>query len=135
VLLLAVASATVVALASPGAASARVTPLGAQFRVVVVNRLSDGAFAALARRGAVGLMRPGFGPTTSHRSALAELVRGAEVNSHIGGDVPGKPLIVPDEQSGSGNSAWCRMCIVLQLPPRTCGGHQSRSFAGFFWFC
>ena len=117
VLLLAVASATVAALAMPGIASARVTPLGAPFRVVIVDRISDGAFAALARRGAVALMRPGFGPTTSHTSALAELVRGAEVNSHIGGMPPGKPLIGTDRLNDV-QVPYCRMCIVVQIPPR-----------------
>jgi hypothetical protein len=94
-----------------------VSPQGAQFRVIVVGRMSDDAFAALARRGAVGLLRPGFGPTTSHRSAFAELVRGAEVNSHIGGRPPGKPLIGTDAESSPWIAAYCRMCIVLQLPP------------------
>jgi len=118
VLLLGVLVAAVSALAAPGVASARVTPLPAPYRVVVVDRMSDAAFAAVARRGAVGLMRPGFGPTTSYGSALAELVRGAEVNSHIGGMPPGKPLIGPDKVRGSWVATWCRMCIVLQLPPR-----------------
>ncbi len=116
VILLAVASAAAVALAAPGPAAARMTPLGAQFRVVVLDHMSDGTFAALARRGAVGLLRPGFGPTTSRRSALAELVRGAEVNARIGGAIPGKPLIGTEEQSGA-STPTCRMCIVLQLPP------------------
>jgi hypothetical protein len=118
VLLLAVASAAVVALSAPGAASARVTPLGAQFRVIIVNRMSDGTFAALARRGAVGVMRPGFGPTTSRRSAYDELVRGAEVNSYIGDTPPGRPLIGTEEQRGAWIERSCSMCIVLQLPPR-----------------
>ncbi len=114
-LLVTVALAAVAALAVPGTASARMTPLGAQFGVVVVDRMSDGEFAALARRGAVGLMRPGFGPTTSRRSAFAELVRGTEVNSHIGGTPPGKPIIGTEELSGA-EVATCRMCIVLELP-------------------
>jgi hypothetical protein len=116
-LLLAVASAAVAALAVPGTASARTWPPNAPFKVIVVDRMSDAAFATLAKRGAVGLMRPGFGPTTSHRSAFAELVRGAEVNSHIGGIPPGKPLIGTEEQPNSRIGSWCRMCIVLQLPP------------------
>jgi hypothetical protein len=116
--LLAVASAAVAALTVPGTASARVTPLGARFQVVVVDHMSDGAFATLAKRGAVGLMRPGFGPTTSHRNAFAELVRGAEVNSRIGGPVPGKPLIGTDTESGAYAASSCHMCIVVQLPAR-----------------
>jgi hypothetical protein len=117
VLLIAVASAAVAALVAPGVASARMTPVGAPFRVVVVDHMSNAAWATLARRGAVGLMRPGFGPTTSYRSAFAELVRGAEVNSHIGGMPPGKPLIGTEEQRSAWIATWCRMCIVLQLPP------------------
>src|SRR5438270_466976 len=93
VLLLAVAAAAVAALALPGVASARVSPPGAEFRTFTVQRMSNAAWAALARRGAVGLMRPGVGPTTSRRSALAELLRGAEINAHIGGIPPGRPLI------------------------------------------
>lgn len=116
-LLLAVASAAVAALVAPSTASARMTPAGARFGVIVVRQMSDSAFAAFARRGAVGLMRPGFGPTTSRRSAFAELVRGAEVNSHIGGMPPGKPLIGTDVETASWLAASCRMCIVLQLPP------------------
>jgi hypothetical protein len=103
-------------------------PLNAPFRVVIVDRLSDDAFAALAQRGAVGLMRPGFGPTTSHRSAFAELVRGAEVNSHIGGTPPGKPLIGTDEERGAWLVRGCRMCIILQLPPRTGTIHNDRLY-------
>jgi hypothetical protein len=93
------------------------TPLGAQFRVVVLDRITDGTFAALARRGAVGLLRPGFGPTTNRRRALAELVRGAEVNARLGGVPPGKPLIATDKATST-HSPNCRMCIVLEGPPR-----------------
>lgn len=118
VILLAVASAAVAVLAVPGTASARVSPTGAPYRLFVMDQMSDGAFAALARRGAVGLMRPGFGPTTSHTSALAELVRGAEVNSHIGGTPPGKPLIGATMLRGP-RVPNCDMCVIVQLPPRT----------------
>jgi hypothetical protein len=102
----------------PGVASARTSPPNAPYKVIIVDHMSDGAFAALAKRGAVGVMRPGFGPTTSHRSAFAELVRGAEVNSHIGGTPPGKPVIGTEEERSPYLSTWCRMCIVLQLPAR-----------------
>jgi hypothetical protein len=117
VLLLAISLAAVVALAAPGPASARVTPRGSQWRVLVLNKISDSTFAALARRGAVGLMRPGYGPTTNRQRALAELVRGAETNARLGGVPPGKPLIGFDTASGA-RTPNCRMCIVLELPPR-----------------
>ncbi len=80
--------------------------------------MSDAAWTALARRGAVGLMRPGVGPTTSRRSAVAELVRGAEINSHIGGTPPGKPLIGVEHVKSGMWISTCRLCIVVQLPPR-----------------
>lgn len=124
VVLLAVASAAVVALALPSVASARMNPPGAQFRTIIAKRMTDAQFALLARRGAVGVMRPGFGPMTSHHSASAELVRGTEVNSHIGGTPPGRPLIGTAEESGSW-IAHCRMCIVLQIPPR--GGPRANN--------
>jgi hypothetical protein len=115
--LLATLVAVAVALVAPGTASARQQPIGAQFRVVVLNRITDSTFASLARRGAVGLMRPGVGPTTNRRRALAELVRGAEVNARLGGVPPGKPLIDTDKAT-SARSPNCRMCIVVELPPR-----------------
>jgi hypothetical protein len=113
--LLAVLASVGVALAVAGPAAARQQPLGAQFRVVVLDRISDATFASLAERGAVGLLRPGFGPTTNRRRALAELVRGAEVNARLGGVPKGKPLIDASKASVFPN---CHMCIVLQLPPR-----------------
>jgi hypothetical protein len=113
--LLIVLAAVGVALAAPGAADARQQPTGASFRVVVLDRISDATFASLAERGAVGLLRPGYGPTTNRRRALAELVRGAEVNARLGGVPKGKPLIDANKASVYPN---CHMCIVLQLPPR-----------------
>ena len=107
----------VVALAAPGTASARNTPRGESFQagVVVVDRISDATFTRLARRGAVGLLRPGYGPTTNRRRALAELVRGTEVNARLGGVPAGKPLINTNKASVYPN---CKVCIVVQLPPR-----------------
>lgn len=102
-------------LAVPGSAAARVSPTGAQFQVIVLNRLSAGTFALLAQRGAVGLLRPGYGPTTNRRHALAELVRGAEVNARLGGVPAGDPLFDVKRASVFPN---CDMCIVLQLPPK-----------------
>jgi hypothetical protein len=115
VVLLAVLLGIGVALASPGAASARVTPPGEIRHVVVVDRMSDATFALLARRGAVGLLRPSYGPTTNRRRALAELVRGTEVNARLGGVPKGKPLINTSKAPVFPN---CKNCIVLQLPPR-----------------
>ena len=82
-----------------------------------MNRISDDAFATLARRGAVGLMRPGYGPTTSRDRAIAELVRGAETNARLGGVPPGKALIGFNTVPGD-TIPRCKMCVVLQLPPR-----------------
>lgn len=113
--LLAVLLSMCVALAAPGTASARLNPPGEELHVVVVDRISDATFAELAHRGAVGLLRPGYGPTTNRRRALAELVRGAEVNARLGGVPTGKPLINTNKASVFPN---CKGCIVLQLPPR-----------------
>src|SRR5215470_18451464 len=112
---LAVLVFAVVALVAPGPAAARTEPLGAPFKVVVVDRMSDATFKLLAERGAVGLLRPGYGPTTNRRRALAELVRGAEVNARLGGVPKGKPLINTNKASTFPN---CKNCIVVQLPPR-----------------
>jgi hypothetical protein len=112
---LAVLAAVVVGLATPGVASARQQPVGAPFQVIILDRISDSTFAWLAQHGAVGLLRPGYGPTTNRRRALAELVRGAEVNARLGGVPKGKPLIDTRKASVFPN---CHMCIVLQLPPR-----------------
>jgi hypothetical protein len=113
--MLALLAVLVVALAMPGGAAARVQPLDAQFKVYVLDRISDATFDSLAERGAVGLLRPAYGPTTNRRRALAELVRGAEVNARLGGVPRGKPLIEARKAPVFPN---CQMCIVLQLPGR-----------------
>jgi hypothetical protein len=115
--LLAVLASVGVALAIPGGASARLTPRGqvVQAGVVVVDRISDATWATLARRGAVGLLRAGYGPTTNRRRALAELVRGTEVNARLGGVPKGQPLLNTNKASVYPN---CKSCIVVQLPPR-----------------
>jgi hypothetical protein len=115
VALLGVLLSAVVALAAPGTASARVPLPNERLHVVVVNRISDATFAKLAQQGAVGLMRPGYGPTTNRRRALAELVRGTEVNARLGGLPTGKPLINTNKARVFPN---CKICIVVQLPPR-----------------
>src|SRR5436305_12596032 len=115
--LLAILASAGVMLAAPGTADARLTPpgTGLQAGVVVVDRISDGTFATLARRGAVGLLRAGYGPTTNRRPALAELVRGTEVNARLGGVPSGKPLLNTNKATVCPN---CHSCIVVQLPPR-----------------
>ena len=114
---LAALAAVAVALVAPGSAAARPQPLDAPFKVIVLDRISDATFASLARRGAVGLLRPGYGPTTNRRRALAELVRGAEVNARLGGVPKGKPLIYANKASVYPGCPQ-QMCIVLQLPGR-----------------
>lgn len=104
-----------VALAAPGPAAARQQPAGTPFRVIVLDRISDATFASLADRGAVGLLRPSYGPTTNRRRALSELVRATEVNGLLGGVPKGEPLIDASKANVFPN---CDMCIVLQLPPR-----------------
>jgi len=112
--LLAVLAALGVALAVPGRSDARLNPRGGIFEVFVLDRISDATFASLAERGAVGLLRPGYGPTTNRHRALAELVRGSEVNARLGGIPDGKPLI---NVSKAGVFPNCHVCIVVQLPP------------------
>ena len=113
--LLAMLVAVGVALAAPGPAAARVTPRGEGMHVVVLDRISDATFKLLAERGAVGLLRPSYGPTTNRRRALAELVRGTEVNALLGGVPKGKPQL---NVNSSPTFNDCKVCIVLQLPPR-----------------
>src|ERR687891_411708 len=57
----------------------------------------------------------GSGPATNRRRALAELVRGTEVNARLGGVPAGKPLLNTNKASVYPN---CHTCIVVQLPPR-----------------
>jgi hypothetical protein len=112
---LAILAAAGVALAAPGPAAARQTPPGAPFHLYVLDQIDHATFEALAKRGAVGLLRPGYGPTANRRRALAELVRGAEVNARLGGVPSGKPLINASKAHGFPN---CHVCIVVKLPPR-----------------
>jgi hypothetical protein len=112
--LLALIAVVSVALAAPSPAAARPKPAGALFTVYILPKISNATLATLAERGAVGVFRPGYGPTTNRRRALAELRRGAEVNARLGGVPKGKPLIDASRASVFPN---CQMCIVLQLPP------------------
>src|SRR5947199_8992526 len=126
VALLAVVLSAVLALAAPGSASARLTPAGERLHVVVVDRISDATWAELANRGAVGLLRPSYAPTTNRRRALAELVRGAEVNARLGGVPKGRPLIGVTRAAVFPNCH--HLCIVLQLPPRGAPAANNRLY-------
>jgi hypothetical protein len=103
-----------VALLVAGPVQARTVPPPAPFRVLVLEHVSDSTFRSLARHGAVGLLRPGFGPTTNRRQALAELVRGAEVNARLGGVPAGRPLISVTKVTGTPTG---HPVIVVNLPP------------------
>lgn len=65
-----------------------------EFRIVVVPGLELEDLAALADRGAVGLLVPANGPTTSGEQARAALVRGAVKSSFLDGGVPGGTPVV-----------------------------------------
>jgi hypothetical protein len=86
-----------------------------RFRVVVEDHWSWGQFANFARRGAVGLLVPGVGPTTNRRRALAELERGAEVNANLGGVPRGPRLVLPSFVTGTPSAT---RLIVVVLPPK-----------------
>ena len=86
-------------------------------RVVVVPGLEPGDLAALADRGAVGLLVPDAGPETSGARARAALERGAVRNSILGG-VPEGDARLDVETAGTVPPG---PAIVLGLPT---GGEQ-----------
>ena len=115
VLVLLLALAAVLGSAAP--ASAKTVPGSPPFRVILVDHLTGYEFRALARRGAVGLLVPGVGPTTNRRQMLAELVRGAEVNAHLGG-VPRGPVLL-NTQLVTGTYSGTRAIVVeMPFPPK-----------------
>lgn len=83
--------------------------------ILVVSKLTDASLAQLARRGAVGLLVPGVGPTTSRRQALAALVRGVVRNARLGGVATGPVLV---EVSAATDVPTGHPEIILELPPR-----------------
>ncbi len=85
------------------------------FRVVIEDHWSWSQFGRFATRGAVGLLVPGVGPTTNRRRALAELERGAEVNSNLGGVPRGPRLLSPSFVTGTPSAPGM---IVVVLPPK-----------------
>jgi hypothetical protein len=106
---------TLAGLIAAPAASAKTVPGPPPFRVVIVDHLNMRQFRHLAAHGAVGLMVPGVGPTTNFRQALAQLVRGAEVNARLGGVPRGPRLLSAAEVTGLPNGA---RTIVVTMPPK-----------------
>ena len=106
---------SLVALAVAAPASARTVPGSPPFRVVIVDHLNTRDLRHLASRGAVGLLVPGYGPTTNFRQALAELVRGAEVNAHLGGVPKGPRLLSASMVTGLPSEP---RLIVVTMPPK-----------------
>ncbi|MHB8471164.1 MAG: hypothetical protein ACYDCH_15645, partial [Gaiellaceae bacterium] len=107
--------AVLAGLVTTSTAGAKTVPGSPPFRVIVYDHLSQGQFRLLAARGAVGLLVPGVGPTTNRRQALAELVRGAEVNAQLGG-VPRGPTLLSTHLA-TGTPTAPRLIVVV-LPPK-----------------
>ena len=93
------AAAAVLLAAAP--AGARTVPGSPPFRILIMDHISTSQFAQLAKRGAVGLLVPGVGPSTNRRQALAELERGAEVNARMGGVPTGPRLVGANRVTGT----------------------------------
>ena len=94
---------------------AHTVPGSPPFRVVIVDHLNTRDLRHLAKHGAVGLLVPGVGPTTNFRQALAQLVRGAEKNAHLGGVPSGPRLLSAAEVTGLPSAS---RLIVVTMPPK-----------------
>ena len=100
--------------ASP--AGAKTVPGSPPFRVVIVDHLDRSQLRHLAARGAAfGLLVPGTGPTTNFRQALAQLVRGAQMNARLGGVPSGPRLISTNIVTGTPTGSGT---IVIEMPPK-----------------
>lgn len=105
-----------VLLAAAAPAGAKTVPGSPPFRVLIYQHLSPRYIRHLAAQGAaVGLLVPGVGPTTNRRQALAEMLRGAEVNARLGG-VPAGPRLI-DAHVATGTPTGC-CYIMVELPPK-----------------
>ena len=100
-------------------AMARTVPGSPPFRVVILDHMAGWQLRQFARRGAVGLLVPGAGPTTNRRQALAQLVRGRQMNAHLGGVPDGPPLLSANLATGTPSHT---RTIVITLPPKTLNG-------------
>jgi hypothetical protein len=85
-----------------------------EFRIVLVPGLGLDDLQGLADRGAVGLLVPANGPTTSGQQARAALVRGELRNALLDGGVPSGPPLVSFEIAAESPRAG--PAIVLGLP-------------------
>ncbi len=104
-----------VALAVAVPAEAKTVPGSPPFRVVILDHITGWQLRDFARHGAVGLLVPGAGPTTNRRQALAQLVRGRQMNAHLGGVPTGPVLLSTNVATGTPSQA---RLIVITLPPR-----------------
>jgi hypothetical protein len=118
-------AAVVGALLAAAPAGARTVPGSPPFRILIMDHISTSQFAQLAKRGAVGLLVPGVGPTTNRRQALAELVRGAETNARMGGVPTGRRLVGANRVTGTPTG---RDVIVLALPPAGAPGANDHRY-------
>jgi len=103
------------ALLAAAPAAAKTVPGSPPFRVLILQHLSHSQLEHLAAHGAVGLLVPGVGPTTNRRQALAQLERGAEVNSRLGGVPRGPRVVLASQATGTPSG----VAIVVVLPPRS----------------
>src|SRR5436190_20607440 len=96
------------------AAGAQTRPPQQPLRVMIISHFTIADLSRLERRGAVGLLVPGVGPTVNRREALAALVRGAVRNARMGGVPSGPPVISATAPSGfpTGEPE-----IIVALPP------------------
>jgi hypothetical protein len=111
------------AVAAP--AGAKTVPGSPPFRVVYVDHLSPAQLRHMAVRGAVGLLVPGAGPTTNRRQALAQLLRGAQMNAHLGGVPSGPRLISAALVTGTPTGT---RTIVVAMPPKGPPGPNDRRY-------
>jgi hypothetical protein len=96
-------------------AEAKTVPGSPPFRVVILDHITGWQLRDFARHGAVGLLVPGAGPTTNRRQALAQLVRGRQMNAHLGGVPQGPRLLSTNAATGTPSRA---RTIVVTLPPK-----------------
>jgi hypothetical protein len=106
-------------------AGAKTVPGSPPFRVLIVNHLSQSQLRHMAVKGAVGLLVPGEGPTTNRGQAVAQLIRGAQMNAHLGGIPSGPRLITAAPVTGTPTGM---RTIVVVMPPTGPPGPNDRRY-------